>query len=229
MHVGTRYPLHMTKILIADDHPLFRLALVQAVANLGKDVEVLEADSLDSARAMLACRSDTDIVLLDLHMPGSHGLMGLVALRTEFPAVAVIMISANDDPQVMRRAMTYGAAGFIPKRSSISDIQKMLRSIIACENPLPLPRNRAADAEAEQDRQLARRLASLSPQQLKVLILVAEGLLNKQIADRLDIQERTVKAHMSAVFERLDVRNRTQASVLLRSLEIADPSRSLDD
>ena len=218
----------MTKILIADDHPLFRLALVQAVANIGEDVEVLEADSLDSARAMLGLQADTDIVLLDLHMPGSHGLMGLVALRTEFPAVAVVMISANDDPQVIRRAMTYGAAGFIPKRSSIEDIQEMLRSTIACEDPLPLPRNPTIDAEAEQDRQLARRLATLSPQQLKVLILVAEGLLNKQIADRLDIQERTVKAHMSAVFERLDVRNRTQASVLLRSLEVADPSRSLD-
>jgi DNA-binding NarL/FixJ family response regulator len=219
----------MTRILIADDHPLFRMALVQAVGNLGEDVEVLEADSLDSARAVLGDRSDIDIVLLDLHMPGSHGLMGLVALRTEFPTVAVVMISANDDPQVMHRAITYGAAGFIPKRSSIADIQAMLRTIIACEEPLPLPRQPGADTEAEQDRKLAKRLASLSPQQLKVLILVAEGLLNKQIADRLDIQERTVKAHMSAVFERLDVRNRTQASVLLRSLEVADPSRSVDD
>lgn len=219
----------MTRILIADDHPLFRLALVQAVASLGEDVEVLEADSLDTARIVLGNRADIDIVLLDLHMPGSHGLMGLVALRTEYPAVAVIMISANDDPQVMRRALTYGAAGFIPKRSSIADIQDMLRTIIACEDPLPLPRGQVQDTAAEQDRQLAKRLASLSPQQLKVLMLVAEGLLNKQIADRLDIQERTVKAHMSAVFERLDVRNRTQASVLLRSLEVADPSRSIDD
>ncbi|MEZ5462907.1 response regulator [Dokdonella sp.] len=218
----------MNRILIADDHPLFRLALVQAVGNLGADVEVLEADSLDSARVVLGDRSDIDIVLLDLHMPGSHGLMGLVALRTEFPSVAVVMISANDDPLVMRRALTYGAAGFIPKRSSIADIQTMLRTVIACEEPLPLSRHASEDTEAEQDRNLAKRLASLSPQQLKVLILVAEGLLNKQIADRLDIQERTVKAHMSAVFERLDVRNRTQASVLLRSLEIADPSRSMD-
>lgn len=219
----------MTRILIADDHPLFRLALVQAVGSLGEDVHVFEADSLDAARAALDSRPDIDLVLLDLHMPGSHGLMGLVALRTEFPAVAVVMISANDDPQVVRRAMTYGAAGFIPKRSSIADIKDMLRAIIACEDPSPLPRNRTTDTDAEQDRQLSKRLASLSPQQLKVLILVAEGLLNKQIADRLDIQERTVKAHMSAVFERLDVRNRTQASVLLRTLEIVDPSRSVED
>ncbi|MGB0132291.1 response regulator [Dokdonella sp.] len=219
----------MTQILIVDDHPLFRLALVQAVGNLAGDVEVFEADSLDTARAELVTHRDIDIVLLDLHMPGNHGLMGLVALRTEYPAIAVVMISANDDPQVVRRALTYGAAGFIPKRSSIAAIQDMLRTIIACEEPLPLPQGRILDTEAEQDRQLARRLASLSPQQLRVLILVAEGLLNKQIADRLDIQERTVKAHMSAVFERLEVRNRTQASVLLRSLEVADPSRTVDE
>ncbi|HPN80733.1 response regulator transcription factor [Dokdonella sp.] len=219
----------MTRILIADDHPLFRLALVQAVANLGDDITIVEADGLEAARQALLAQRDIDLVLLDLHMPGSHGLMGLVSLRSEFPSVAVIMISANDDPLVMRRAMRYGAAGFIPKRSGIGDIQAMLRAVIACEDPEPLPARNRLDAEAEQDRDLATRLASLSPQQLRVLTLVAEGLLNKQIADRLDIQERTVKAHMSAVFERLAVRNRTQASLLLRSLEIADPSRSLAD
>jgi len=219
----------MTHILIADDHPLFRLALVQAVANLGDDITIVEADGLEAARQALLAQRDIDLVLLDLHMPGSHGLMGLVSLRSEFPSVAVIMISANDDPLVMRRAMRYGAAGFIPKRSGIGDIQAMLRAVIACEDPEPLPARNRLDAEAEQDRDLATRLASLSPQQLRVLTLVAEGLLNKQIADRLDIQERTVKAHMSAVFERLAVRNRTQASLLLRSLEIADPSRSIAD
>ena len=219
----------MTRILIADDHPLFRLALVQAVGHLGGDIEIVEADGLESARTALAAQPGIDLVLLDLHMPGCHGLMGLVALRSEFPSVAVVMISANDDPHVMRRALTYGAAGFIPKRSSFSDIQAMLRAVINCEAPLPLPLGEDSDSAAGQDQQLAARLATLSPQQLRVLGLVAEGLLNKQIADRLDIQERTVKAHMSAVFERLDVRNRTQASVLLRSLEITDPSRSVAD
>ena len=199
------------------------------MANLGDDITIVEADGLEAARQALLAQRDIDLVLLDLHMPGSHGLMGLVSLRSEFPSVAVIMISANDDPLVIRRAMRYGAAGFIPKRSGIGDIQAMLRAVIACEDPEPLPARNRLDAEAEQDRDLATRLASLSPQQLRVLTLVAEGLLNKQIADRLDIQERTVKAHMSAVFERLAVGNRTQASLLLRSLEIADPSRSIAD
>lgn len=217
----------MTRILIADDHPLFRLALAQAVRSLAEQAEVIEADRFESARQHLLSRTDIDLVLLDLHMPGSHGLMGLVALRAEFPAVAIVMISAHDDPAVIRRALTYGAAGFIPKRSSLGELQESLRAVLACEYPgqAAFDDGTAGNEDAE-DMQLAARLASLSPQQLRVLGLVAEGLLNKQIADRLDIQERTVKAHMSAVFERLGVRNRTQASMLLRSLEIHDPSRS---
>jgi DNA-binding NarL/FixJ family response regulator len=220
----------MTRILIADDHPLFRLALAQAVRSFVADAEVSEADGFEAARAQLIAQPDTDLVLLDLHMPGSHGLMGLVALRTEFPAVAVVMISAHDDPIVIRRALTYGAAGFVPKRTGLADLQETLRAVIACEDPAPAALHGRINAHAsDQDRALAARLASLSPQQLRVLGLVAEGLLNKQIADRLGIQERTVKAHMSAVFERLGVRNRTQASLLLRSLEIADPSRIVAD
>ncbi len=217
----------MTCILIADDHPLFRLALAQAVRSLVDAAEVIEADRFESAREHLLSRIDIDLVLLDLHMPGSHGLMGLVTLRTEFPAVAIVMISAHDDPAVVRRALTYGAAGFIPKRSSLGALQDALRAVLAAEFPSPdaVPGENHSAIDAD-DIQLAARLASLSPQQLRVLGLVAEGLLNKQIADRLDIQERTVKAHMSAVFERLGVRNRTQASLLLRSLEIHDPSRS---
>lgn len=221
----TRYSDAMTRILIADDHPLFRLALAQAVRSVSVQAEVIEADRFESAREHLLARPDTDLVLLDLHMPGSRGLMGLVALRAEFPAVAIVMISAHDDPAVIRRALTYGAAGFIPKRSSLGALQESLRAVLACEYP-SIPFDEGTNTTDADDIQLAARLASLSPQQLRVLGLVAEGLLNKQIADRLDIQERTVKAHMSAVFERLGVRNRTQASMLLRSLEIHDPSRS---
>ena len=150
----------MTRILVVDDHPLFRLALVQAVGNLEDDIGIVEADGLDSAREVLVNRRDIDLVLLDLHMPGSHGLMGLVSLRSEFPSVAVVMISANDDPLVMRRALTYGAAGFIPKRSSIGEIQSMLRAVIACEDAPTLPMHDRHGSEAAQDRELAKRLAS---------------------------------------------------------------------
>lgn len=216
----------MTRLLIADDHPLFRLALAQAVRSADAGIEVVEADSFDGARSALLADSGIDLVLLDLHMPDSHGLMGLVALRSEFPAVAVVMISANDDPQVVRRALAYGAAGFVPKRSGLDELQAMLRAVLACESYVPQRlREALASAPASADDALAARLAALSPQQLRVLGLVADGHLNKQIADRLGIQERTVKAHMSAIFERLGVGNRTQAGVLLRSLDISDPSR----
>ena len=126
--------------------------------------------------------------------------------------------------------VAYGAAGFISKRSGLDELQQALRAVLACETWLP-PALRgavAATSPAAGDRELAARLASLSPQQMRVLALVAEGLLNKQIAARLDVQERTVKAHLTAVFERLGVRNRTQAGVLLRSLTIDDPARSVD-
>ena len=212
----------MLKILIADDHPLFRLALRQAVAGVAEEARIDEADSLEAARNKLLESPDTDLVLLDLHMPDSHGLVGLASLRAEFPACAVVMISAHDDPATIRRALAYGAAGFIAKRAGLAELQTGLRAVLACEQWLPpdLRDSVAAVPLALDDGALATRLNSLSPQQFRVLTLIAQGRLNKQIADSLSIQERTVKAHVSAIFEKLGVRNRTQAGVLLSSLHV---------
>ena len=220
----------MPTLLIADDHPLFRAALRGAAADAVAQLQVLEAESLDGVLAALESRADVDLVLLDLHMPGNHGLAGLAAIRAQYPAVAVVVVSANDDPRVVRRALDHGAAGYLPKSSGLDELRDAIRSVLACEQWLPAAL-RATVARAQssrQDTELAARLASLSPQQFRVLTLVAQGLLNKQIADRLDVQERTVKAHLSAIFERLGVRNRTQASVVLRELELSDPSRKID-
>ena len=217
----------MTRLLIADDHPLFRLALVQAVREIMPEATLFEADTLMSARAVLAAQPDIDLVLLDLHMPGNRGLMGLVELRAEYPSVAVALISANDDPAVIRRALNYGAAGYIPKRADLQAIKTGLRAVLDCEEYVPeeLRAAVAAGQSSNADRELAGRLSSLTPQQLRVLVLVAEGQLNKQIADVLAIQERTVKAHLTAIFEKLGVRNRTQASAILHQLETGDPAR----
>lgn len=217
-------------IVIADDHPLFRLALSQAVREVVPEARVRETGSLDGVRSALEQEPDTDLVLLDLHMPGSHGLMGLAALRGEHPSVAVAMISAHDDPVTIRRALDYGAAGFIAKRSDMDELRRALTAVLACEEYLPPDLREAVEGAAtpQGDQGLAQRLATLTPQQFRVLALVAEGRLNKQIADVLGIQERTVKAHVSAIFDKLEVRNRTQAGVLLRSLELADPARVLD-
>lgn len=220
----------MPSLLIADDHPLFRAALRGAAADAVAELQMREADSLQSVLAALEDEPGIDLVLLDLHMPGNHGLAGLAAIRAQHPGVAVVVVSANEDPQVVRRALDHGAAGYLPKSSGLEDLREAIRSVLACEQWLPAAL-RAAVARAPssaQDADLAARLASLSPQQFRVLTLVAEGLLNKQIADRLDVQERTVKAHLSAIFDRLGVRNRTQAGVVLRELELSDPARQLE-
>lgn len=219
----------MPTVLIADDHPLFRAALKQVAADAVSDMRMHEADSLDAALAVLDAHPDIDLVLLDIHMPGNHGLTGLAAIRAQYPQVAVIVVSANDDPRVIRRALDHGAAGFLPKVSGLDELHAAIRSVLACERWLPDSLRAAVEHaySSPDDRALASRLASLSPQQFRVLQMVAEGLLNKQIADRLDIQERTVKAHITAIFERLGVRNRTQAGVVLRELELGDPSRNV--
>lgn len=221
----------MSHLLIADDHPLYRIALVQAVRGVVPGAQVDEADSLAAARRVLQASPGIDLVLLDLHMPDSFGLMGLAALRAEFPAVAVAMISAHDDPGTIRRALAYGAAGFIPKSASLAELQDALRAVLACETWLPESLRRAVENNpaAAEERALAIRLGSLTPQQFRVLERIGEGRLNKQIAAELGIQERTVKAHVSVIFEKLGVRNRTQAGVLLRRLEIADPTRLVEE
>lgn len=221
----------MPKLIVADDHPLFRAALRQAAVDAVADLQVREAASLGETLAALEDDADIDLVLLDLHMPGNHGLAGLAAVRAQHPGVAVIVVSANDDPRVIRRALDHGAAGYLPKSSGLDELREAIRSVLACEQWLPasLRPSVSRAQSAPHDSALAARLASLSPQQFRVLALVAEGLLNKQIADRLDVQERTVKAHLSAIFDRLGVRNRTQAGVVLRELELSDPSRRVAD
>ena len=216
----------MITVLVADDHPLFRAALVAAVRSVDTSVSLLEASSFDEASQCLRETRDIDLVLLDLHMPGSHGLMGLAALRAEFPSVAVMMISAQDDPQIIARALAHGASGYVSKSAPLDQLKAALQCVM--DGGTYVPGHRQAEVtQARQantaEQETARRLSRLTPQQFKVLGLLAQGRLNKQIADDLGIQERTVKAHVSAIFDRLGVRNRTQAGVLLGSLDVHDP------
>lgn len=217
----------MTCLLIADDHPLFRAALRLAAGESLPGCEVREAADLPAVLAALAAEPDIDLVLLDLHMPGSKGLSGLAALRGQHPAVAVLVVSAHDEARIVRRVLDHGAAGFIPKSASTAQIGEAIRSVLDCGVWLPpdLAAAVAALPVDPVDTDLAGRLARLTEQQSRVLAFLAEGLLNKQIADRLSIQERTVKAHVTAIFEKLGVRNRTQAGVLLRSLDLGEPAR----
>ena len=210
----------MYHLLIVDDHPLYRLALRQTLAVALPEARIDEAGDLAAAHAALEAAPDTDLVLLDLQLPGTQGLLGLGELRAAHPAVAVAILSGQDDPGTVRRALAMGACGYLTKHAATDELHAGVQALLAGQTWMP-PALRELLARTPRDSEgesLAARLATLSPQQLKVLQRVAEGRLNKQIADELGIQERTVKAHLTVVFEKLGVRNRTQAGVLLSGL-----------
>ncbi|MGF1562662.1 MAG: response regulator [Geminicoccaceae bacterium] len=209
----------MHTIVIADDHPLFRDAIRLALVNAFGDgaFRLLEAGSVDEVVALAEAESDIDLVLLDLRMPGMEGFAGLIELRNRFPALPLVIVSAAEERQTVLEAMTYGAAGFIPKSLPREAIANALRSVVAGETFLPdhVTTPSDNDVEAEQIRlENARRIASLTPQQLRVLRLVAEGKPNKIIAYELDIGETTVKAHITSILRKLGVFSRTQAVLL---------------
>ena len=153
-------------------------------------------------------------------MPGAHGFSALAWLRTQYPILPVVIVSAASDPRVMRSAVEFGASGFIPKSSTLSTIAEAVKAILAGEVWLPDVALGSADDETH-DQDLARRIASLTPQQFRVLMMLADGLLNKQIAAELGVSEATIKAHVTAIFRKMDVRSRTQAAVAARRLEQA--------
>lgn len=206
-------------ILIADDHPLFRSALQQALTiALGENVRLVEAESIAQLEAQLAEKSDWDLVLLDLNMPGAHGFSGLVLLRGQYPQIPVVMISAQEEASIMVRAREFGASGFIPKSSSLEQIQQAVQTILDGDDWWPVQTDEE-QVMTEEEKAASAGLASLTPQQFRVLTMVCDGLLNKQIAYDLNVSEATVKAHVTAIFRKLNVRTRTQAALLLQQME----------
>jgi DNA-binding NarL/FixJ family response regulator len=201
------------KFVIADDHPLFRGALKQALSSMGEPT-VLEAGDFDSAKALLAAHDDVDLVLLDLAMPGASGLSGLVALRGLHAGMPVVVVSAHDDPETIRRALDLGASGFISKSSSMEEIRRAIDTVMAGGIWAPEDIDLGVEGDADIS-DLIRRIQTLTPQQTRVLSMLAEGLLNKQIAYELSVSEATIKAHVSAVLQKLGVDSRTQAVIRL--------------
>lgn len=207
----------MYQLLIADDHPLFRDALMMALQSgplEGSRIEL--ASTLDETRLCLQQRKDFDLLLLDLRMPGSEGFFGLVQIRKEFPDVPVLVVSGSDDPGIIARTRVLGALGFLPKSASTGDIQSAVARVLEGDEvwPSDLP-----PAENEADLlDTAQRVNELTDQQLRVLQHLQRGRLNKQIAYDLAISEATVKAHVTAIFRKLGVLNRTQAVILANRL-----------
>jgi DNA-binding NarL/FixJ family response regulator len=203
-------------IVIADDHPLLRSAIRQVISDGIPDVELFEASTLDETETLLCTDNQVDLLLLDIHMPGMHGLTGLCFLRAEFPSVPIAIISASTDPRLIRQAIAHGAAGYILKSSPVSEIREAINLLLLGEYWVPaLENNKKCELE---DNDRAVRLSSLTPQQFRVLRMVSEGQLNKQIAYQLSISEATVKSHVSAILQKLEVNSRTQAVIVATRL-----------
>lgn len=204
-------------IVIADDHPLFRNALFQSVHMAISRANLLEADSLDSLLTLLDKEDDVDLLLLDLKMPGANGMSGLIQLRRQYPDLPIVVISASEEDNVIRQVRSHGAFGFIPKSSDMRALISSLNQVLDGEPVYPEGLGEGNDEITE----LTDKIAALTPQQYKVLGMLSDGLLNKQIAYELNVSEATIKAHMTAIFRKLGVKNRTQAVILLQQMDIS--------
>jgi len=197
-------------LLIADDHPLFRDALATTLSQHFPEFTLLQSEDLQSTLNQLHS-SDIDLLLLDLNMPGSDGFNGLVQIRSDYPAVPVVVVSGSDRSAVIQQASALGASGFLSKTAKPAEIVQCLQAVLAGEqwfNP---------EAMAEMEETLAERLSRLTAQQLRIFQMIARGMLNKQIAFDLDITEPTVKSHVTAILRKLELRDRKQ---LIREAQV---------
>ena len=211
-------PLEHYRLLIADDHPLYRGALREAVTGLFERIDIAEAGTFNEVTELLERGSEVDLVLLDLTMPGVRSFSGLMYLRAQYPSVPVIVVSANDDPAAIRRCMEFGASGFIPKTLGVEVMRDAISCILSGGVWTPPDVDLSAGSDAETAALMAR-MTTLTPQQVRVLMMLSEGLLNKQIAYQLGVSEATVKAHVSAILQKLGVESRTQAVIAAAKIE----------
>ena len=206
------------RFVVADDHPLFRGALRSAILGAFQGAEISEAGSIEALVAELERVPEMDLIMLDLAMPGVRGYSGLLLLRAQYPAIPVVVVSAHENLNIVRRCMAFGASGFIPKTTDVEIMRDAIRIVLdgGVWTPPGTDIETAADDEGSV---LARRLATLTPQQVRVLMMLSDGLLNKQIAYELNVSEATVKAHVSAILQKLGVDSRTQAVIAASRIE----------
>lgn len=218
------------RILIVDDHPLFVEALQRAIVSAFPDTETRDAVSIEAAKKVLDSRAPFDVVLLDLALPGTRGFEGLLELRKLHPSLPIVVVSALEDPRIVQDVMRYGAAGFISKSADRSEIASALKDVMEGSLTLPKgykPPEAPANSEARGD--LVHRLKMLTPKQLSVLRMLRQGLLNKQIAHELQIEETTVKAHVSEILRKLNVSSRTQAVIEAQKIDFESVVGEPDD
>jgi DNA-binding NarL/FixJ family response regulator len=212
----------MARFLIIDDHPLFREALLSAVQMTYPDAEALEARSVDEALAHLSANPAFDLAMLDLNMPGIHGFEGLRELRTQYPRLPVVIVSGHEEPSIISEALSYGVAGFIPKSCKKAELAAAVHDIMNGSVFVPAGYDRPQGDTDDGKTALLARLATLTPQQLRVLQMLKQGLLNKQIAFELKVGETTIKAHVSEILRKLNVFSRTQAVIEAGRLDAKD-------
>jgi DNA-binding NarL/FixJ family response regulator len=202
----------VTRLIVADDHPLFRGALRQALTGVVPEAQIDETGSFEDLTKLLEEDSDVDLILLDLSMPGISGFSGLIYLRAQYPAIPVIIVSASDDVGTIRQSLDFGASGFIPKRFGVETLRDAIVKVMDGDVWVPPDIDMAAAGDPEMTK-LRDRLVTLTPQQVRVLMMLSQGLLNKQIAYELSVSEATIKAHVSAILQKLNVESRTQAVI----------------
>lgn len=201
-----------SKFLVVDDHPLFRDALQVAIGSVYQDAEITEASSIASAQEILAKESSFDLITLDLSLPGTQGFEGLLEIRAAKPNQPILVVSAHEDPKIIQGAMNCGATGYVSKAAKRPELAEAIKSVIA--GLVTVPKDfQPPEPGGNDDDQIAARVRTLTRQQLRVLTMVRQGMLNKQIAHELGVGETTIKAHMSEIIRKLDVVSRTQAVI----------------
>lgn len=213
--------LQPLKIIIADDHPLFRQALVNILTSQFKQLQILEAETVGELNGVLDQHQDADLLLLDLNIPNAHGFNTLVNIRNSYPHIGILVISGQEDKVTVGKSLSFGAAGFIPKSTSVDKMVKAITAVLAGQQWIP---EGCGDLTSVTLDSMSSKIASLSPRQHKILMMFADGLLNKQIAYELGLSEATIKAHASAIFLKLGVHTRTQAVIAMSQLYLEKPS-----
>ncbi|MEW9796991.1 response regulator transcription factor [Alteromonas sp. CYL-A6] len=211
----------MTKILVADDHPLFREALKGALMPYFENTAIVEAGSLDDVLTQLQDNQDVSLILLDLNMPGGEYFNGLITLREQFPELPIAVVSGTEKVEVVAQVMSLGAKGFIPKSTPTKALAEAITNIKNGGNWLPDTLAEALDKVDDEFKDLLARFRELTPKQIQVLSYLRSGLMNKQIAYEMNVTEATIKAHISAILRKLEINTRTQAVLLMDKLQLS--------
>lgn len=194
----------MPKVLIADDHPLYRSALITVFEHAGRGSDVVEVDCLDDVKNTLASSDDIELLLLDLNMPGAQGFSGVLEVRKQFPSVPMVVVSGDDSAETISQVKQYGVAGFLSKTATQAEIEACVTAVEEGDEWF------SAHEEISQTNSFANLLTDLTPQQYRITRMIADGMLNKQIAYELNITEPTVKSHVTAILRKLELRDRKQ-------------------